>query len=826
MKYLISLLVSIVVFISICFYPLINSKLVPLPFNLLASFYTPFSLEKFENYPGGIPNKPMGTDIIKLFYPFRKYTNERLRSASIPWWNPYVFAGNVHVGTYQSAVFYPLNAIYFIVSDMNGWTFLVLVQPLIAALGVYFFSRELKLSHSASIISALTFAFSGWMIAWFEESIVIVHSIIWLPWVCLGIKKIFENNRLGSPILFIAIIFSITAGFLQMTLYVAIVSFFYVCFLCKTRSFQNILRPISLVLLTSLSAVLTCSPQLLPALEAYSLSPRGTVRADFLFRDYLMPLSHLITFLAPDFWGNPGTYNYFFPRAFFHERVIFIGIIPIVLALIGLIRNKKPEVIFFSIVTFISLVFGLQTPIAWLAYYFHIPIFSSILPGRVFIITTFSLAMLSGFGWDYLKTTKDKIIINAISAGILIIFLGLFSVTIFSSLVYGNCHKYPLGGLFSTCLHLKELFEPYWDASSANISLRNLLIPFTLFISTFIVLHVTRINRRIAFLGVLLLMAVSVRVAASKYLYFSDRVFEYPKNEMLLELKKIAGIDRVWAYGNATFTRNIPMAYGLYSSEGYDALFNRKIGELFHTIKTNGIISDNIPRTDVEFSGAVENEKIIDNTFRLRLLAMTNTQYIVETLYGENKSSITTSDRFPSGLFSLVKQINGYRIWKYLDALPRAYVAGSVVTVKDRQETASEIFSDNFLKNREVVLTKNTTIHPTNSQFKNAEITEYLPEKIVITATSNEPSILVLSDTFFPGWRALVNGKESEIFEANYSFRGVIIPEGKSTVTFIYKPLYLQYILPLLFIGVALLILINIGNFKVTAGLSRKQVLG
>ena len=83
-------------------------KKVLFPANLLVSFYSPWRQYSWEGYPNGPPNKPIGFDDLRLFYPYRKLTLDQMKSGQWPLWNPYTFSGNVHLATYQSAVFLSL----------------------------------------------------------------------------------------------------------------------------------------------------------------------------------------------------------------------------------------------------------------------------------------------------------------------------------------------------------------------------------------------------------------------------------------------------------------------------------------------------------------------------------------------------------------------------------------------------------------------------------------------------------------------------------------------------------------------------------------------
>ena len=67
-------------------------------------------------------------------------------------------------------------------------------------------------------------------------------------------------------------------------------------------------------------------------------------------------------------------------------------------------------------------------------------------------------------------------------------------------------------------------------------------------------------------------------------------------------------------------------------------------------------------------------------------------------------------------------------------------------------------------------------------------IERYEPERIDIQVRAAAPALLVLSDLFYPGWEAAVDGRRAEILQANYVMRAVAIPEGAHEVRFQYKP--------------------------------------
>jgi uncharacterized membrane protein YfhO len=70
-----------------------------------------------------------------------------------------------------------------------------------------------------------------------------------------------------------------------------------------------------------------------------------------------------------------------------------------------------------------------------------------------------------------------------------------------------------------------------------------------------------------------------------------------------------------------------------------------------------------------------------------------------------------------------------------------------------------------------------------------AEITSYTPDKVIVKVNTEQKGFLVLSDAYFPGWKAFVDGKEQKIYLTNYLIRSVFVDQGTHTVEFVYQPI-------------------------------------
>jgi hypothetical protein len=62
------------------------------------------------------------------------------------------------------------------------------------------------------------------------------------------------------------------------------------------------------------------------------------------------------------------------------------------------------------------------------------------------------------------------------------------------------------------------------------------------------------------------------------------------------------------------------------------------------------------------------------------------------------------------------------------------------------------------------------------------------PEHLVLDVDAPAAGFLVLSDQYYPGWKAQVDGRAVPILRANYTFRAVEVPSGRSLVEFRYAP--------------------------------------
>ena len=93
-----------------------------------------------------------------------------------------------------------------------------------------------------------------------------------------------------------------------------------------------------------------------------------------------------------------------------------------------------------------------------------------------------------------------------------------------------------------------------------------------------------------------------------------------------------------------------------------------------------------------------------------------------------------------------------------------------------------------FLEEEPKIVADNETKITALETNISVRITSYEPDEVRIEASLPRPGFLLLLDTYFPGWTASVNGRPTRIFRADYNFRAVSLPAGKSTIRFSYRP--------------------------------------
>ncbi len=181
----------------------------------------------------------------------------------------------------------------------------------------------------------------------------------------------------------------------------------------------------------------------------------------------------------------------------------------------------------------------------------------------------------------------------------------------------------------------------------------------------------------------------------------------------------------------------------------------------------------------------------LDATRRIRRLEITSAApQGTLVVRGASLISRATGTHWPvvmstTGRFDLVHS-GDVKIYRNLDAMPRLYVAFRAIPVASSQEAVDRLLSGEINAQTSVAVEGGQALDGEGTA--QVEVLADEPERIAARVSLDAPGYLVLSDTYYPGWRATVDGNSAPILRANGFVRAVFLPPGDHTVEFAFVP--------------------------------------
>ena len=755
-----------VLVIGVClfFADVFTKGFLPIPADTIVGLYHPFRDSYADQYPNGIPFKNfLITDPVRQQYPWRSLSVSLMREGKLPLWNPYEMAGVPLLGGVQAASLYPLNILFFIIPFHVGWTTLIILQPLLASFFLYLYLDHLKIKLLPRFLGSFTFAFGGFSIAWLEWGTVL-HVGLWLPFILLCIDKIYlsatDKKKLflwQSGLLF-SLVMAFLAGHLQTFFYLSMVAISYgvvrwIQHKPSRKTFFLFFIPLALgIAITFL--------QWHHAFQLIGFSARDIDQVFWQKEGWFIPWQHAIQFIAPDFFGNPTTLNYWGVWNY-AEFVGYVGIAPLIMALFALFFRHDKKTLFFGTLFFVSLIFEFPTTLAKIPYLWDIPFLSMAQPTRLLFITDFSLALLASFGFDHFLKRKKEIIYPLLFLGILFLALWLF-------VLWGN-------GFLS--LVSKE---------SILVLKRNLILPTSLLFASSVVIILSAVfskaqKMRTALYALFLLLAVfDLFRFGRKFTPFTNKEYLFPQTKTVDFLQKKVGNSRVMTTDSRIFPPNFASYYRIQSIDGYDPLYLKRYAEFIAASERGK------PSIDPPFGF---NRIITPHNFNSKIIDLLGVQYL-----------LSLSD-ISSPKFTKVFQEGQTRVYKNRNVLSRAFFVEGFLVARSKKEAIEKLFEIDLRKTavierieedevdqpvkQDVEQQDHIQTKPSIPLEASAKIRFYSENKIIIEAQTNRSALLVLTDAFYPTWVARIDGEIIPIYRTNYLFRGIFVSSaGFHTIEF------------------------------------------
>lgn len=724
----------------------------PIPSDTIIGLYHPFRDLYAKDYPRGIPFKNfLITDPVRQQYPWRDLSIGIEKKLQFPLWNPYNFGGTPLLANFQTAAFYPLNILFFILPFTFAWSFLVILQLLLAGLFMYAYLIHIKLNKWACFLGAFVFSFSGFSIAWLEWN-TIGHTALWMPLILLSIDKLVVNVKgkkqfawLG--VFLFSLVSSFFAGHLQTFFYLYLISLVY--FFARwvqVGKQKNIL--LLFIILNSLFIIIT-SMQWIPSLQFISESARSVDQVDWQKDGWFIPIQNLIQFIVPDFFGNPTTLNYWGVWNYV-EFIGYIGILPLLMAMFALFFRRDKKTLFFGTFFLLSLIFSVQNSLSKIPFALNLPFISTAQPTRLLFITDFSLAVLCALGLDYFFRNKKGILYPL--AFVALIFLGSWAYIGYG---FGNI-----------------------AVENISVAKRNIFLPTIIFTSVSILLFslwkYKKINKHVILIAYIMMIGISIFDVlrfANKFTPFTKKEYLFPQTQIISFLQKQPGHFRIMTTDDRILPPNFSTIYKIQSIDGYDPLYLRRYGELI------AVSERGKPDISPPFGF---NRIITPHIYDSKIIDLLGVKYVL---------SLSDID---SPKLKKVFQEGQTRVYENIDVLPRAFFVNRIrkIYVENKEEAIKEMFKEDFDMIETAIIdssydpSKVLELPSLPYVIGKAEILKY-EENVINIKTENEgKGFLVLTDAYYPSWHAKIDGIETEIYRTNYNFRGVIVPKGEHIIEF------------------------------------------
>jgi hypothetical protein len=507
--------------------------------------------------------------------------------------------------------------------------------------------------------------------------------------------------------------------------------------------------PFLVLAVTAAVAIGLSALVLLPALEFARLSPRAGLPYREAARYSLVP-GLLGELLVPALFDSrePSVYWGVWDRV----AVGYLGIFPLILAGLGLLlwrgRRDQPATRTFAIlglVAFLLALGGESIMHGWA--YRLLPGFGQLrAPARAILLFDFALAALAAIGLAWLLqplSRRERRIFSGVWTGL----LWLTGVAV----IVGGAWAYLV-------IYQAQDRDPrlFWRVSQAGSGVVFALLMLVAGVAWLGARRAGLLRRRtLAWLAVGLVFVDLATVGA--YTDLGDEAptagFDHPQVVEFLErdpdLFRIDSRTDVWG----VWQPNLALLAGLYDISGVD----------------NPLVLADMARF-WEGSGGRST----------RPYDLLGVRYVL------GSKDVTLDWQKFTLAFDQDPTVNVYR---NLTAMPRALVVHRALVAADHEDAWSRIHEPGFDPATTVILEGGEPLEPSSAESAVVRFVRYQPNDLEIEVTTPTDGYLFLSDPFYPGWRAQVDGEATPILRANYAFRAVAVPAGTHRVTMAFQPM-------------------------------------
>ncbi len=713
-----------------------------------------------------------GGDLVSFLWPMYRFSARSLRAGEIPLWNPHLYSGAPYAADNQSGVFYPINLLAFALFGEPSYAVLeglVVFHVWLAGATSLALLRGMGLRRPAALLGGVAFALSDLFVTHIGN-LNLNATAAWLPLLILfthralteeGRRSISWAAGAGAVLAMAAL-----AGHGQMLLLVGLTLAGYVVYrlaIEMTRGKRQEARGkevwtgiLGMCIRAALIVAVGIGGAALMLLPAREMA-QHTGRSHLPYAEataYSLPPQALVGLLAPGFYGRSAIG---FWGDWDRVEVGYAGVATLVLAAVGIgmagaswiAKTKIPgsgfkfpraddpkplfPVGFFVLLTTLGflLAMGKHTPLYGLLYR-YVPMFDQVrVPARMTVLADLGLAALAAYGLDRLLHGASPIStwvgLGAIAVGIALLALGL-----------GQARNVPSERVTQATMSI--------CVAAALLTLSGILI------------WLVQRRRWIAWLLVGLLATDLIVLGSTLEIEPNDPTWGFQHQDVVDFLRQDASLYRIEATAGAWQPDAAPV-HGLYD-----------VGGIFN------------PLGLAPYHAYLEVAKGERGATLYNLLGA--------------KYVLAPKEQAPGDERLVPVYADNPRIDVYLNtqALPLAFMVHEATIVENHTAAWEALFAD-FNPTETVILEESQARHLSETGDRRLEIeggtvefVRYGINEIVLAVEMPADGWLVLSEVYYPGWQATVDGDRVEVLRADYTFRAVRLPPGEHVVRMTFTP--------------------------------------
>jgi len=748
-----------------------------------------------------------GTDLQNQSYPVQvAIMREIYKFGYVPQWNPYMNAGMPLLASFSFHIFYPGALIFFILPTYFAMGYQFVIHTALMGIFFYYYTREIGLRRDSSFIGGILFCFALHYISLvYPAHGGKIITITYLPLAFLFIERAFKSEafmNFMAVALLVGLMFF--GGHPQILFYCGISMSVYFVFRAaadwKRNGPKKTLKLFGLYAAAFVVGTMLYSVILLPAWEYKSYTHRGGGVAGTSDYEFAISFSEppedllYVPFRNPFGWGKdygptvPTTDGIFYRgRTGLRLSIDYFPALGLLFALVGVFFvpgvRKWTFVTLLGVVVFLTL--GGFNPLYYYVYK-YVPGFSFFrIPYAMMILVPVCLSVLAAMGLDFLL--KGEPVPKKKFSMFMYAMTGVVAITLLTAVYWSLNMKGTINWLLGMDWVRQMLWMQFQDVYERLGFFIESMAWFVGLMTASLILLV--LYRKGILKPKVFVLAAAVFILADTWSIGSDFVntisLETMENDFY---KKTAPIEymveddedgkggkfRVFAL----FQERKLMYYGLESATGYH------------------------PVILTYFESLVRN-----TTFTNPVLPLLNVHYLMTP--AEKKYDFRNTTLMDK--FDFVMDKDETFLYKLKDPPPRANLVTKLIAV-DEQEQALRIVTNPKFSPREMAVIERKDVQAANVSpgadvsSGSAAYTEFEPDRFVVEVDAPADSLLVLSEIWYPGWVATVDGVQTDIIRADYAFRAVPVGKGKHTVEMEFDPVLFKLGLLLSLLALSLIL--------------------